>query len=178
AVKLKRRPPFTTLATRLIVTTRSMYAVLSAPWLRLSRPRRSPPWRSPARCPRWAPLMRTSSTLSCSSSRSEGQAALTGAVGQGRDATVVLVAGTVEDDRLDTGLLGARSHELADALGLLGLVRGQGPQVRLHGGGGGEGLADLVVHDLHADVARRPGDDEARTLRGAVDLLATAHLAA
>src|SRR3954467_10461158 len=54
AVKLNRRPPLTTLATRLIATTRSMYAVLSPPCpRRSSRPRdRSPP---PVR--RWAPLM-------------------------------------------------------------------------------------------------------------------------
>src|SRR5215471_2749530 len=45
AVKLKRRPPWTTLATRLMVTTRSRYAVpLSAPPRRSSRrSRRSPP---------------------------------------------------------------------------------------------------------------------------------------
>src|SRR5579859_4584912 len=45
AVKLNRRPPWTTLATRLMVTTRSRYAVpLSAPPRRSSRrSRRSPP---------------------------------------------------------------------------------------------------------------------------------------
>src|SRR5690348_11934720 len=59
AVKLKRRPPFTTLATRLIATTRSTYAVLSAwPPRRSSRPpRRSPPPR------RWDPLIRTTSSF-------------------------------------------------------------------------------------------------------------------
>jgi hypothetical protein len=53
---------------------------------------------------------------------SEGQATLTGAVGQGRDATVVLVAGAVEDDRLDTAGLGTLRDELADLAGLGGLV--------------------------------------------------------
>src|SRR5215212_8499073 len=48
AVKLKRRPPLTTLATRLIVTTRSMYWLFS-PESRPSRPPR-PPW--PSRPPR------------------------------------------------------------------------------------------------------------------------------
>src|ERR687890_430404 len=49
AVKLKRRPPLTTLATRLIVTSRSMYGVLS--WAAPPRPpsRRSP--RAPVSAP-------------------------------------------------------------------------------------------------------------------------------
>src|SRR3954447_5053330 len=56
AVKLKRRPPWTTLATRLMATTRSTYWLFSAPPRRSSRP---PPRRSPPeRCPRWGPLMR------------------------------------------------------------------------------------------------------------------------
>src|SRR4051794_30209649 len=56
AVKLKRRPPWTILATRLMATTRSTYWLFSAPPRRSSRP---PPRRSPPeRCPRWGPLMR------------------------------------------------------------------------------------------------------------------------
>src|SRR5215208_5659749 len=111
AVKLKRRPPLTTLATRLIATTRSMYAVLSAlsPPRRLSRPpRRSPP----ERCPRWGPLMRSISSLSLLLARSERQAAAAGGIGQGRDATVVLVAGPVEHGRGDPGRLRTLGHEL------------------------------------------------------------------
>src|ERR1700742_669160 len=104
AVKLKRRPPWTTLATRLIATTRSTYWLFSAPPpRRSSRPR---PWRSPPRCPRWAPLMRCSSSYSVVlGRRSEGQAALTGGIGQGRDAAVVLVARAVEDHGLDARAL-------------------------------------------------------------------------
>jgi D-xylose transport system ATP-binding protein len=56
-----------------------------------------------------------------SCSRSEGQAALAGAICQGRDATVILVAGPVEDDRLDALLLGPGGEQLADLLGLGGL---------------------------------------------------------
>src|SRR3954453_16849894 len=99
AVKLNRRPPLTTLATRLMATTRSMYAVLSPPCpRRSSRPRdRSPP---PVR--RWAPLMilvlLLVSRLVSMAGSSERQAAFAGAVGQGRDPAVVLVAGPVEDD--------------------------------------------------------------------------------
>src|SRR4051794_7610162 len=117
AVKLKRRPPFTTLATRLIATTRSTYAVLSAPPRPPSRPppRRSFEPRSPPRCPRWAPLMSGSSSLVCVSGvtlRSERQTTLAGAVGQGCDSAVVLVAGAVEDHALHTSRLGALGHEL------------------------------------------------------------------
>src|ERR1700748_1142046 len=132
AVKLKRRPPWTTFATRLIATTRSTYWLFSAPPpRRSSRPR---PWRSPPRCPRWAPLMRCSSSLNSvvlwrARSRapgSEGQAALAGGVGQGRDATVVLVARAVEDHGLDARALGPLGHQLADLLGLGCLVALEG----------------------------------------------------
>src|SRR3546814_417688 len=180
AVKLKRRPPLTTLATRLIATTRSTYAVLSACWPpRPSRPRRSPPpWRSPpARCPRWGPLMRTTSSLSCLSLRSERQAALAGAIGKGRDTAVVLVAGAVEDHALDASCLGALGDELADLLRLGSLVAIEATQVGLHGGGRSERLADQVVDDLDADVLGGAGDDQARTLVRAADLLATTDLA-
>ena len=53
---------------------------------------------------------------------SKGQASLASAVRNGGDAAVVLVAATVEDDRVDTGSLGALGDELADLLGLGGLV--------------------------------------------------------
>src|ERR1700710_2897120 len=107
---------------------------------------------------------------------SEGQAALAGAVRQGRDATVVLVAGAVEDHALDTSGLRALGNELADLAGLGSLVALDRADVGLHGRGGRERLADQVVDDLHADVLRGPRHHEARTLRGAVDLLAAADL--
>src|SRR3569623_862517 len=176
AVKLKRRPPWTTFATRLIATTRSTYWLFSAPPRRSSRPR---PPRSPPRCPRRAPLMRCSSSLVSSFGvcRSEGQAALPGGIGEGRDAAVVLVARPVEDHGLDARALGALGHELADLLGLLGLVAREGPQVGLHRGRGHQGAAFEVVDALHADVLRGAGDHQARTLGGDGDLLAAAHLA-
>src|SRR5829696_1821586 len=64
AVKLNRRPPRWTLATRLIATTRSMYAVLSAPPSR--RPSRSRRSRRSAPAPpprRWGPAMTASSSV-------------------------------------------------------------------------------------------------------------------
>src|SRR6188472_3087505 len=108
--------------------------------------------------------------------RSEGQAALAGAIGKGRDAAVVLVAGTVKDHAVDAGRLGALGDELTDLLGLRGLVALEAPQVRLHGGGVGEGAADQVVDDLAGDVLRGTGDHEAGTHGGAGDLLAAPHL--
>src|SRR4051795_8517484 len=50
AVKLNRRPPLTTLATRLIVTTRSRYRVFST-WSRPPRPPSRPPRPRPSRPP-------------------------------------------------------------------------------------------------------------------------------
>src|SRR3954453_18337405 len=180
AVKLKRRPPWTTLATRLMATTRSTYWLFSAPPRRSSRP---PPRRSPPeRCPRWAPLMRCPLPLlfgACQPCQpwSERQAALTSGVGQGRDATVVPVARAVEDHGLDARALRALGHQLADLLGLGGLVGLERAQVGLHGGGGDQRLALEVVDHLHADVLGGAGDDQSGTLGGAVDLLAAPHLA-
>src|SRR4051794_24909013 len=90
-------------------------------------------------------------------SSSEGQATLAGSVCEGRDATVVLVAGAVEDHTVDARSLGALGDQAADALGLLGLVRARRAQVALHGGGVGQRLADRVVDHLGGDVLRRAG---------------------
>src|SRR5258708_2411558 len=86
AVNENRRPPLTTLATRLISTTRSWRSRPSPETVRSmklmgSRPRVAGRW----------PL--------------EGQPALAGTVGQGLDAAVVLVAAAVEHGRLDAGRL-------------------------------------------------------------------------
>src|SRR5660398_277614 len=92
AVKLKRRPPLTTLETRLMVTTRSMNLHSgSLPRRLLSR----------------RPLFLSAMSFLRSSSRLQGQATLSGAVGHRRNATAVLVSATVEDDRLDACRLGA-----------------------------------------------------------------------
>src|SRR4051794_32539960 len=96
--------------------------------------------------------------LSSSSSyllRSELQAALAGAVSQGRDSAGVLVAGTVEDHALDALGLGPLGDELTDGLGLVGLRAVGGAQVRLKGGRRDDGLADGVVDDLGDHVPGR-----------------------
>src|SRR6478672_5198356 len=156
AVKLKRRPPLTTLATRLMVTTRSTYWLFSASRLsrppRLSRrsPRsvRSPPPAGPPTPPRrCCPGIRCSSSqqLRSRSAWSQGQPTFTGALGDGRDPAVVLVPTTVEHDGLDTGVLGPGGDELADLLGLGRLVAVEGAQVSFHRRSRRHGLADRVV---------------------------------
>src|SRR3954467_15762099 len=93
AVNENRRPPLTTLATRLISTTRS--------------------WRS-------RPELETErSGAGIESLRLEDQAALPGAFGEGLHAAVVLVSAAVEHHGLDPGGLGPLGEQLAGALGLI-----------------------------------------------------------
>src|SRR6478752_3224776 len=159
AVKLNRRPPLTTLATRLMVTTRSTNAVFSAPASRrLSRSRRSrrplfspPPVPAPVPPPRrWGPAIRRSFSLVrfCS----QAQAGLAGAVGDRRHPAVIAVPAAVEDDRIDSGLAGPFRHALADLAGLGGLVAVENTQVRLHRRGVRQGVTPGVVDDLGHDV--------------------------
>src|SRR5580698_4874427 len=118
AVKLNRRPPLTTLATRLIVTTCSRYAACLSAWLpprRSSRrSRRSlpplPPLLPPLPPPRrGAPGISPSSFLHCRTycgACSQPQSAFPGSVSHGGDPAMVLVAAAVEDHRADARLLG------------------------------------------------------------------------
>src|SRR5437879_8336017 len=94
AVNENRRPPLTTLATRLIATTRS--------W-------RSRPWAFICCC-----LAIQVRVLNL-----EGEPAPTGSLGERLDAPVVLVAAAVEDARFDAGFLGPLREHLAGALRLL-----------------------------------------------------------
>src|SRR3982751_3071522 len=92
AVKEKRRPPLTTLATRLISTTRS--------------------WRS-------RPAALTVRSLFGEGIRTQvlgldGEAGLAGPLGERLHAPVVVVAAAVEHGALDAGGLGALGEQLAD----------------------------------------------------------------
>src|SRR5215204_5798608 len=174
AVKLNRRPPLTTLSTRLIATTRSTCGVFSCAPPRpppSRRSRRSPPPAPPPRrcCPG---IRRPFRSGWCSS---EVQAVLAGRVGERRDAAVVLVAAPVEDDRADAGRLGPLGHQLADPLGGGGLVAVHLQAVR---GGRGQRDAADVVDDLGVHVPGGAGHDETRARRGAADLLAQPHVPA
>src|ERR671935_1060647 len=100
AVNEKRRPPLTTLATRLIATTRSSNCDCGAS-SRPGPPRSSRGGRLP--CPP-GPRRAGAAAIELSSSNPlEVQAALARGLGQRADATVVAVAAAVEHHRADAG---------------------------------------------------------------------------
>src|SRR3954471_14173998 len=147
AVNEKRRPPLTTLATRLISTTRS--------------------WRSR---PAWLTLR--SMAVLVPIKLLDGEAGPAGPPGQRLDAPVVLVAAAVEDGALDAGGLGPLGDEGPDARRALHRLEvahaGLGP-LR-----GGQGTARLVVDELGEQAAVGAADRQARALGGAGDLRAHA----
>src|SRR5690606_18910323 len=77
----------------------------------------------------------------------ELQATLAGGVGQGLDAAVVAVTGTVERDLLDTGGLGLLGDRLADL-------------------GGGVGVLAVLQAFLHVGLHGRGGSQDLRAVRG------------
>src|SRR3954451_206667 len=110
AVNEKRRPPLTAFATRLISTTRSC------------RSRQA--WLTERSTTGVAVIARTSDRgrhgrWTSNGSMSYGQSSFAGALGEGLDATVELVAAAVEDGARDAGLPGALGEQLAGLAGLL-----------------------------------------------------------
>src|SRR5580704_2239181 len=177
AVKLNRRPPWTTLATRLMVTTRSRYAVpFSAPGPRRSsrRSRRSPPPWEPRRGA--AGIRSSSSVVWCEVPSSQVQPAFAGAVGQRRDPAVVGVAAAVEHRRADPGLHRPLGEQRPDLLGLGRLVAVRGADLQRRGRR--QRIPGRVVDELSECVLGRAGDDQPRSRRAALDLLAHAQVAA
>src|SRR5207248_4144454 len=129
AVNENRRPPLTTLATRLISTTRS--------------------WRSrPA-----AETERSRDIRLIQSSDLEVQAALAGSVGERLDAPMESIATTVEHHGLDAGGLGTLGEEGAGAGGLL--HRLQRAQLRLRPRDRRNGPPRVVVDQLGEQTAIR-----------------------
>src|SRR4051812_41603045 len=151
AVKEKRRPPLTTLATRLISTTRS--------WR--SRPAEETDL-SGAAIERFLSL----------EGGLEGQPGLACALGEGLHAAVVLVATAVEHRGLDTGGLRALGEQGAGTARLVHL--GQRLELVLGPRDGGQRAAGDVVDelDVHAAVGAEHGDP--RPLGRAGDLRADA----
>src|SRR4051794_5489528 len=98
AAKPNRRPPFTTLATRLMLTSFSANSLSS----------RSRDWPSPPSRLRRSPCVRAIAVLS------EIQPALAGGIGQGLDPAMIHIGAAVEHDTLDPGRLGALRDQLAD----------------------------------------------------------------
>src|SRR3712207_4084448 len=138
AVNEKRRPPLTTLATRLISTTRS--------------------WRSrPAdETDRSGAGMKARECRS----RSEVEAALAGALGQRLDAAVVLVAAAIEHRGVHAGALGALGEQRPGAARLV--HRLQVAQVALRPGDGRQRAARVVVDELGEHAAIRAAHRDAR----------------
>src|SRR5579862_7005826 len=124
AAKPNRRPPFTTLATRLMLTSFSVNSLSS----------RSRCWPSPPSRLRRSPCVRAIRVLS------EFETALAGGVGQGLDPAVINIGAAVEHDARDPGRLGALGDQLADRNRCGGI--GAGLQLRLEAGvkrrGGGK----------------------------------------
>src|SRR5688500_3367053 len=132
AAKPKRRPPFTTLATRLIWTSLSTNS--------LSRS---------SRCPCSRAIFR--------SNQSEIEAALAGSVSQRLHAPVVEIAAAVKHDVLQPLRQRALGDQLADRLGGVDIAAGlEAFAHRLfQRRGRDQGLAFYVVDDLRINVLRR-----------------------
>src|SRR6267142_4028831 len=134
AAKPKRRPPFTTLATRLMWTSLSLNS-LSRSSLCRSRP-----------CSRAITIIRSGYRFRLPIP-SEVQPAFAGRFGERLDAAVIDVAAAVEHDVLDARRRGALGEPLADRLG--GVDVGAGLEgaahVLLERGGGGDRRAFAVV---------------------------------
>src|SRR6266508_891363 len=151
AEKLNRRPPFTTLDTRLIWTTRSVSSSRFGSILAMSPP----------------------------STSLELQARLAGRVAERLHPAVIAVATAVEHDVADPGGLRALRDELADLLRALGLllISRRRSLFDVEVGRGGERAAGAVIDDLRVDVRQRAEDREARPLSAAGDALAHARVA-
>src|SRR5579859_1285755 len=150
AVNENRRPPLTTLATRLISTTRS--------------------WRS-------SPAEETERSRAMGEVQVSGlelEAALAGALGQGLHSAVVLIAAAVEHRGLDAGRARTLGQHGSDALGLV--HRRERAQLGLGPLRRGQGPAGDVVDELGGDPAVGAKDGDAGTLGRAADL--GAHAAA
>src|SRR5579885_2448013 len=198
AVNENRRPPLTTLATRLISTTRSLSSLVSwtstainvhplhGAWDLAAKSKpgkdagsvRSRRLRARPRTQPGAALPRARDRGTCGGwTCSKLQASFAGGVRQRLHPAVVEVAAPVEDDLLDAVLPGGRREQLADLGRLLRLVaRERLRQVEPRGGR--DGAAGVVVDELREDAAVRAEDDETRPLRAAADLAAHAAVAA
>src|SRR5579884_2373974 len=150
AVNEKRRPPLTTLATRLISTTRS--------W-------RSRPAAETVRSRAMSVPSRVAAALAL-----EGQPALASSLGKGLHTTVVLVPAAIEHGALDPGRLGALGEEQTGPLGLVDRL--QRAKLALGPAHRRQGAAAVIVDQLREDPAVGAEHADPRALG------ATAHLRA
>src|SRR5262245_14525214 len=140
AVKEKRRPPLTTLATRLIATTRSVRSSALASIRASANPASSP--------------------------LSEHQAGRARGLGQGLHPSVILIAATIEHDPADPARLGAGRQQLADDLGRRHVAAGVRPLAKIRGAAvhGDERAPRRVVDDLGIDVVQAAEHRQPRPL--------------
>src|SRR5262245_39677333 len=137
ALKLKRRPPFTTFATRLMCTTRSVSSKSLA-------------------------LSFSLYTVQCPL---EAEPGFAGGLRERLDAPVVEKAVAVEDDLFDLEPPGELGHGLADLLRGLDVAGRTLPRHALAAGGDLAERATRRVHELCVHVLRRAVHGEPRAIR-------------
>src|SRR3954447_1052305 len=140
AAKPNRRPPFTTLATRLMLTSFSANSLSS----------RSRCWPSPPSRLRRSPCVRAIAVLS------EIEPALAGGIGQGLDPAMIHIGTAIEYDARGPRRLGALGDQLADRAGRrlvrAGLQFAAQPLVERRGRR--QRMSGSVVDHLGIDMAR------------------------
>src|SRR6266540_1306453 len=184
ALNEKRRPPLTTLATRLTWTTFSSRVRPVGPTCSILGIYRA----SGAGCRvpgvgacsnRTEPIPETRHLTPRAKRALELQARFAGRISQRLDAAVVHVAAAIEDDDADALLFGARGDGLTDSSRLVCLAAR--PAVacgRLIGAGRGERRARRIVDDLRIDVLQAAEDAQPWPLATAAELHADAAVTA
>src|SRR5215472_8413676 len=148
AAKPKRLPPFTTLATRLMLTSFSVNSVSS----------RSRDCRS------LSPRVRRSPWVRAMMTPLEIETALAGGIGQGFYPTVKKVGAAIEHDFFDPGCERSLRHQLADGIGSSGIGAGfkVGLQRAIKARSRRQGPSRHIIDDLGIDVLGRAENREAR----------------
>src|SRR6266852_3017064 len=170
ALKLKRRPPFTTFATRLIATT---FSTMPSPSRWRSPPSRRPPGRwSARRFPQSRVRFRLLDLAS------EHQSPFASAIGDGFHTSVILVAAAIEHDFRDPFFFRFRRDEPAERETARDLALALDLDAFGRIGSAGERDVALIVDELRVDVLRGAEHDEARPLGRPCHFLANAEVPA
>src|SRR5690606_34504447 len=144
-LKLKRRPPFTTFAQRLIATTFSWYSLLIS----------SPPW--------WGPRELLGLKF---------KASLPSCFGHGFHATMIQITTTVEYDLFDSLFDGPLGNELAQRGGNRRLRTFRSTDFRRERGNLDKRAPRLIIDDLGVHVIEAAAHAQTRALSRAGSLLA------
>src|SRR5271165_6579051 len=154
AANPNRRPPFTTLATRLMLTSFSVNSLSS----------RSRDCRSLSPRPRRSPCVRVIERAMLN--LSEIETALTGGVGQGFDPAMKQISAPIEHDPLDTRRLGPRGNERADGVRrrYVGAILEARPEAIVEARSRRDRTSGGVIDDLRIDVLRRAEHRQTRSI--------------